>query len=926
MSEQSIQEARWQRLQSVFEGALRQEPSDRPTWVAKTCHEDPALRTEVLRLLTHEGAASSFLAPPGEGLLAAGMASGGVDPWTNRRIGNYRLIRQLAVGGMGIVWLAERADAAYEQRVAIKIMHGWMLSEEQARRFHRERQTLASLEHPAITRILDGGTTTEGLPFLAMELVEGMPIDEYCDKAELGTQQRIALFRLVCDAVSYAHRSLVVHRDLKPINILINKGGGPKLVDFGVAEILLGEGTNSATSSSSGFVTPRYASPEQIAGRTASVMSDVYSLGVILFELLTGRSLNPAVDGTDGDVRTAQVKDRIPASQAATASTTDAPPARKDRASPEAIARDHGTTPRRLSRALRGDLDQIISKAIREAPEERYSSVDYLLDDLDRHEHDLPIRARTPSHGYTLQKLLKRNKAVCLFGSVFVVGLLLSLAYALSSLRVAAHERSVAQSVTNVLEHLITTSNPYFAQDDPVKILTLINAQMEGAFPDEPAAEARVRIAIGRTLGELWQFPAARDQFRKAVDLTRLAGEGARSLEIDALTRLTRTLAHLRDKTATVIAEQALEALSTQPDADPCQLARINSVYSFALWNATDVPDMARAEALGREAIQTLRETPQCQKRDLAVALHRFAGLLWEKGLRTPEIGDMHREALIYYRESPQGTDRSYAECLRAISYSHSVAGEVHAEAKVLREFVRLTPIRFYDPSPSRGALWRLGAIELALGRLDAARNLFRRALQAQCLYIHRRGDSKDTSWHELSQELAEPMNDAMLGVYAGLIAEKTKTQAAFAHRWLMWKMLLVIRFLVEEEAVDPADELLANCVENQGDVLADDAIWRASIAQLDGALALANGRLEAAKRKLTTSYWRFARTVGIRHALTVHAAEVVAHLYDRLDQPNKAENYRARMFPYAQTREANGTLVVGIIRGLLNEADQRPE
>lgn len=926
MSKQSIQEARWQRLQSVFEGALSQEPSDRPTWVAKTCHEDPALRAEVLRLLAYESAAPAFLAPPGEGLLAAGMASGGVDPWTNRRIGNYRLIRQLAVGGMGIVWLAERADAAYEQRVAIKIMHGWMLSEEQARRFHRERQTLASLEHPAITKILDGGTTTEGLPFLVMELVQGMPIDEYCDKAELGTQQRIALFRLVCDAVSYAHRSLVVHRDLKPINILINKGGGPKLVDFGVAEVLLGEGTNSATVSSSGFVTPRYASPEQIAGRTASVMSDVYSLGVILYELLTGRSLNPAVDGTDGDARTAQVKDRIPASHAATASTTDAPPARKDRGTAEAIARDRGTTPRRLSRALRGDLDQIILKATREAPEERYSSVDYLLDDLDRHEHDLPIRARTPSHGYTLQKLFKRNKAVCLFGSVFVVGLLLSLAFALSSLRVAAHERSVAQSVTNVLEHLITTSNPYFAPDDPVKMLTLINAQVDGAFPDEPAAEARVRIAIGRTLAELWQFSAAREQFQEAVDLARIAGKGARSLEIDALTRLTGALAHFRDRTATVIAEQALAALSTQPDANPCQLARIKSVYSFALWNATDVPDMARAEALGREAIQTFRETPECKPRDLAVALHRFAGLLWEKGLRTPEIGGMHREALIYYRQSPQGTDRSYAECLRAISYSHSVAGEVRAEAKVLREFVRLTPTRFYDALASRGVLWRLGAIETALGRFDVARDLLRRALRSQCLYIHRRGDPKDKSWHELSQELAEPTNDAMLGEYGGLIAEKTKSEAAFAHQWLMWKMLLVVRFLAEDDAAVVAEKLLANCVENQGDVLANNAIWQTCVTQLDGMLALSNGRLETARRTLTASYGRFARRIGRRHALTVHAAELVAQLYDRLDQPNKAEHYRALMVPYAQSREANGTLIVGIIRGLLDEADQEPD
>ena len=852
MSGKSAQYARWQRLQTVFEGALSREPLERPIWLDETCAEDPELRDEVLRLLSYQDATPLFLDPPGDGLLAAGMASGGVDPWTNRRIGNYRLVRQIAVGGMGIVWLAERADAAYEQQVALKLMHGWLLSEDQARRFQQERQTLASLEHPAITRLLDGGTTNEGLPFLVMELVEGTPIDTFCDNATLGIKERINVFRLACDGVSYAHRNLVVHRDLKPINILINKDGLPKLVDFGVAEFLLGEGASPTAVSSSGFMTPRYASPEQVAGRAASTMSDVYSLGVILFELLTGRSANPDSGATGERMHQGRIVNSLLASHAAAASTGEAPPVRKDRTSAEAIALDLGTTPRRLTRAIRGDLDEIIAKATREDPIERYSSVDQLLDDLDRYGHNLPIRARTASFGYRLSKLLHRNKTVFLAGSVFVIGLLLSLAHTLNSLQVAAHERSVAQNVTNVLEHLITTSNPYFAQGDPVKILTLINAQVDDAFPDEPAAEARVRIAIGRTLAELWQFGAAREQFEKAVDLARIAGEDAKPLEIEALTRLTHSLAHWQDRSAPVVAEQALQALLGQEEVNPCQLARIKSVYSLALWNATDVPDMARAEALGREAVQTFRQRLDCQPRDLATALHSLGGLLWKRGLRTSEILNMHREALIYYRASPQGTDRSYAECLRAISYSHRVANEIRAETKALREFVRLTPLRFYTPSPARDALWRLGAIEHALGRLEVARDLFRRALRAQCLYIHRHANPKDDSWHELSQELAEPMSNASLGAYAGLVVKKTKSEANSTHQWLMWRMPLPIRLLTEDGALVDAEELLATCVDNQGDVLANDQLWRAIMSQLSGTLDLANDRVEQARRNLT--------------------------------------------------------------------------
>ncbi|HXT22773.1 MAG TPA: serine/threonine-protein kinase, partial [Thermoanaerobaculia bacterium] len=285
--------ARFQQVDAVFAATLERPAAERDAFLSTACAGDPELRREVERLLAADASMEDFLARPATVPvdLAGDAPPGEPSPEPPpARLGPYRLLRELGSGGMGTVYLAARDDAEYERQVAVKILRSGIGDAAAVQRFLAERQILARLEHPSIARLYDGGTTADGRPFLVMELVDGIPIDEYCDAHVLPLAARLQLFRRVCAAVEHAHRSLLVHRDLKPANILVTAAGEPKLLDFGIAKALdPSAGEASGRTAFAPCLTPRYASPEQVRGEPITTASDVYSLGVILYELLTGR-------------------------------------------------------------------------------------------------------------------------------------------------------------------------------------------------------------------------------------------------------------------------------------------------------------------------------------------------------------------------------------------------------------------------------------------------------------------------------------------------------------------------------------------------------------------------------------------------------------------------------------------------------------
>ncbi|MEQ8762744.1 MAG: protein kinase [Planctomycetota bacterium] len=396
------------RLKELALEALSRTSEERRAFLDEHC-QDPELRITVEKLISAAETESSFLEPPDLGPTLQHLPA-------EKRLGAYELIEVIDSGGMGTVYRARRADGAYEQEVAIKLIRAGLLSASLRARFERERQLLARLQHPYITRLIDGGTTADGQPYLVMEFVQGAPILQHCHQTHLTLRERLLLFLEVCEAVEHAHRNLIVHRDLKPSNVLITEDGEPKLLDFGIAKLLDPETeTTDETQTLLRALTPAYASPEQLRDEPVTTASDVYSLGVLLYELVTDRHPHDLEGCTPGEAkRVICASDPVRPSQA----HANRP---KKRRGPGAAS---------WSRRLKGDLDNVVLKALRKEPGRRYATVEHLADDLRRYLENLPVRARRATPLYRMGKLVRRHP----FGVGTVATLLLVIAAAFGGL------------------------------------------------------------------------------------------------------------------------------------------------------------------------------------------------------------------------------------------------------------------------------------------------------------------------------------------------------------------------------------------------------------------------------------------------------------------------------------------------------------
>jgi serine/threonine protein kinase len=380
-------EERWRAAKEIFTAACDLRAGERAAYLDAACAGEAGLRDEVESLLAADAVAGEFLETPALATSAAVVAETVGDPQCGRRYGPYRIVAPIAHGGMGDVYDAVRDDGQYEQRVALKLLRLGFDAEFARKRFRAERQILAGLDHPNIARLLDGGAAPDGQPYLVMERIDGVPLLEYSKREKLAVSARVSLFLRVADAVTYAHQHLIVHRDLKPANILVTDAGEPKLLDFGIARVLEA-GSNEESNTTSLLLTPAYASPEQARGETIGAASDVYSLGMILFEMLAGERAY-SVEG-------------VPPAEAVRRIAETMPPA------PSAVARRRGDE--RLAKTLAGDLDNIVLMALRKEPGRRYASVERLAADLERYLDNRPVSARADTTWYRASKFLRRRR------------------------------------------------------------------------------------------------------------------------------------------------------------------------------------------------------------------------------------------------------------------------------------------------------------------------------------------------------------------------------------------------------------------------------------------------------------------------------------------------------------------------------------
>ncbi|MEX2467124.1 MAG: serine/threonine-protein kinase, partial [Gemmatimonadota bacterium] len=507
---------RWAEIDALFSQALDLPPEQREAFLARST-DDEEIRREVRRLLTADAAAEGFLEGPLDtrsiGALEDALAmSDGVSPEaldrSGQELGPYRLIRRIARGGMASVYLGERADGAWSQQVAVKVIRPGLDTEDLLARFRAERQILSSLSHPNVGRLLDGGATPDGRPYLVMEYVDGLPVTDYCDQAQLHIDERLRLFIQVGEAVAHAHRSLVIHRDIKPSNILVTAEGTAKLLDFGIAKLLdpgQWPAPEHRTRTGVRLMTPEYASPEQLDGAPVTTTTDVFQLGVLLFRLLTGVS---PFDDPDASPTARTVRD--PDTPAPRPSTLLR---RTSAARLEEIAAARSMSPSALTRALTGELESIVLKATDADPERRYRSAGAMIDDVGRYLSGHPVKARAAGPIYRTRKFLGRHRwvgpaaaVVVLAGAGYVTTVLRHNAALERERNRAELEARTAQSVTDFVVGLFGATDPYEGgrAETPARELLDQGADLvrTGSW-ESPEVYARLVAAVARAYSDL---------------------------------------------------------------------------------------------------------------------------------------------------------------------------------------------------------------------------------------------------------------------------------------------------------------------------------------------------------------------------------------------------------------------------------------
>ncbi len=507
----------WMRIQSILEKALELPPDAAEAFVADACAGDDALRHEIEALIAADRSAPGFLDRRGF------VVSSEPEPdRSGTMLGPFRIGREIGRGGMSAVFEAVRTEP-FEQVVAIKILQRDGSSGDLAARLHAERQILALLDHPGIVRILDGGITPDGRPYLVMDRVDGERIDAWCDRRRLSVRQRLRLLLQVIDAVAYAHRSLIVHRDLKPANLLVTEAGEAKLLDFGIAKILQpGSGMEAVTRTGVRALTPEYAAPEQIRGERITTACDIYALGVLLFEILTGERPYRLESPTPWEVEQAVLETEPERPSMAVDRTI-----RSATGTAEAIARARRTEPARLRMTLDGDLDAIVLKALRKEPEERYASADAMAEDIERYLGSLPVVARRGSRAYRARKFVARHRRGVGIGIVLVVLAISGMAAIISAWGAAERARDRAQrearTATEVTEFLVDVfggSDPLAQLGESVDAGTLLTRGRERIrveLLDEPGVRASMLAAIGEVYSNLGRYETADTLLREAL-------------------------------------------------------------------------------------------------------------------------------------------------------------------------------------------------------------------------------------------------------------------------------------------------------------------------------------------------------------------------------------------------------------------------
>jgi serine/threonine-protein kinase len=724
---------RWAEVRSLFEELVDLSPGERQTRLAAV--ENRELAERVRRLLAADSEAGRFLETPAVAV-AGGLFDGlpGVpdEAPPPPRIGPYRVLGRLGRGGMGEVLLAERADGLFDQRVAIKLLRPGMASEEVLARFSRERRILARLEHAHIARLLDGGATEDGRPYFVMELVEGEPITDFCRSRSVPVEERLRLLQDCCDALAAAHRNLVVHRDLKPSNVLVTKDGEVKLLDFGIAKLLGPDDTGEAaaeTRTELRLLTPAYAAPEQILGEPVTTATDVWTLGALGYELLTG-TLPQKREGRSAAGLAAVVAEDV----------KERPSQRVARESLEALPFASPTEGdrRRLERRLRGDLDNILLASLRRQPERRYGSVTAFAGDLLRHREGQPVKARPDTFGYRFSKFVRRNRVGVAAAVLVVASLVTGLAVAAwqakraeANAQTAAAAARRAEAVKEFLIGLFEVADPEQASGGSVtasELLDQAGTRLKTELASEPDVQAELLEAVARIDKGLGRLDAAEDLAKRSLAIRERilpSGDAAigRSLATLGAVKLSAGKLDQAEKELT----RALALLEATDGPDTLATARARSDYAQVLfWKG----QADKAEAIERRAWETYRKVLGEQNPQTAMHL-RNLGVLLDELDRVDEAEKAYRDsqAILVEQLGPDHVNLAYSYVNLAVLLGGRRNQPAEAEA-LYRKTLEIRRKSLGPKHPTVGqALQLTGLFYLNQGRLEESEAAYTEAL-----------------------------------------------------------------------------------------------------------------------------------------------------------------------------------------------------
>ncbi len=747
------------RVLTSFERALDQPPELRDVWLQAQALP-PWLDARVRRLLAADDAAGDFL--DGAPAIPSDIAAFGF-PRPGDRVGNWRLERELDAGGMGVVFLASRDDASYQQTAALKLVRPLHLDaspnfrRQMVARFENERQLLARLSHPNIARMLDGGSTASGIPYLVMEFVDGAPIIAWCDRHAVDVPARLALFGKVCAGVQAAHSHLVVHRDLKPDNILVDDNGEPRLLDFGIARLLSGEDASAGGGSDDSAtmltaMTPAYASPEQVRRQPLTTASDVYSLGVLLHQLLAGARPYDLAGLTPAQAEHAVCESRhrsLRESLAASSLDADTKRARATQLAPE--------------------LERIVACAMHLDPARRYPTAQALGEDIARHLAGQPVRAHPDSRGYRLRKFVGRHRLGTAAAAVALIAVIGSAAVAAWQAHAARRAAADVRQVNAFLMDVLELADPFAATQETTLAQALDGAaeRIDTHFPGRPDLSADIRFGIGYGMLSRYRLDAAQRQLERAHAEARDAfgDDDLRTIKvIEALAGLRQEQG--RDAEAVTLMTQAIARIeSNHLQRDPVHLMLLNNLGNLHLsqehyreadrWlrraaeqataDATDavdratigqnlaqaahgLGDMARADRLYRDA-QALYEDAHPQgSPDLASLLNNRAALAFDRG-DLPGALALHRQSLAMRRRVFKGDHPLVAHAQASVAQLESDLGDPAGALPDARAAAEMADRAYTEPNSRHASIWAtLASVEAANGHAAAATTALRRA------------------------------------------------------------------------------------------------------------------------------------------------------------------------------------------------------